>query len=73
MRSVRSGPKKLSKRRSQAAWKLLLGVMLPSFCVGAFQVVSAAPPDMHAAAHNQPAWAEQLKGQVSINLERELL
>ena len=34
MRSVRSGPKKLSKRRSQAAWKLLLGVMLPSFCVG---------------------------------------
>jgi len=49
MRSVRSGPKKYSQRRSQAAWKLLLGVMLPSVCVGAFQVASAAAPELHAA------------------------
>ena len=63
MRSVRSGPKKVSQRRAQAAWKLLLGVMLPSVCVGAFQVASAAAPELHATAHNQPAWAEQLKRQ----------
>ena len=71
MRSVRSGPRKLSRRRSQAAWKLLLGVMLPSVCVGAFQVASAAPPEVHTAVHNQPAWAEQLKGQTIIEDAQE--
>ncbi|HNN42992.1 MAG TPA: hypothetical protein PKL10_11925, partial [Nitrospira sp.] len=70
MRSVRSGPRKLNKHRSQAAWKLLLGVMLPSVCVGAFSVASAAP-ELHGAAHNQPAWAEQLKGQTIIEDAQE--
>src|SRR6187397_2048729 len=71
MRSVRSGPRKNGHGRSQAAWKYLLGVMLPSMCVGAFHVASAAPADMHAAAHSQPAWAEQLKGQTIVEDAQE--
>lgn len=63
MRSVRSGPKKYSQRRSRAAWKYVLGAMLPTVCIGAFHVASAEPTDLHAVAHNQSAWAEQLKGQ----------
>ena len=71
MRSVRSGPKKYSQRRSRAAWKYLLGAMLPTVCIGAFHVASAEPTDLHAAAHNQPAWAEQLKGQTIVEDAKE--
>ena len=71
MRSVRSGPKKYSQRRSQAAWKYLLGAMLPTVCIGAFHVASAEPTDLHAAAHNQPSWAEQLKGQTIVEDAKE--
>ena len=44
--------------------------MLPSVCVGAFSVASAAP-GLHGAAHNHPAWAEQLKGQTIIEDAQE--
>ncbi|HQY58195.1 MAG: multicopper oxidase domain-containing protein [Nitrospira sp.] len=71
MRSVRSGPKKYSQRRSRAAWKYLLGAMLPTVCIGAFHVASAEPTDLHVAAHNQPAWAEQLKGQTIVEDAKE--
>ncbi|HNP82384.1 MAG TPA: multicopper oxidase domain-containing protein [Nitrospira sp.] len=71
MRSVRSGPKKYSQRRSRAAWKYVLGAMLPTVCIGAFHVASAEPTDLHAAAHNQPAWAEQLKGQTIVEDAKE--
>jgi hypothetical protein len=71
MRSVRSGPKKFSQRRSRAAWKYVLGAMLPTVCIGAFHVASAEPTDLHAAAHNQPAWAEQLKGQTIVEDAKE--
>ena len=71
MRSVRSGPKKYSRRRSRAAWKYVLGAMLPTVCIGAFHVASAEPTDLHAAAHNQPAWAEQLKGQTIVEDAKE--
>ncbi|MBP8116294.1 MAG: multicopper oxidase domain-containing protein [Nitrospira sp.] len=71
MRSVRSGPKKYSQRRSRAAWKYVLGAMLPTVCIGVFHVASAEPTDLHAAAHNQPAWAEQLKGQTIVEDAKE--
>jgi FtsP/CotA-like multicopper oxidase with cupredoxin domain len=45
--------------------------MLPTVCIGAFHVASAEPTDLHAAAHNQPAWAEQLKGQTIVEDAKE--
>jgi len=45
--------------------------MLPTVCIGVFHVASAEPTDLHAAAHNQPAWAEQLKGQTIVEDAKE--
>jgi FtsP/CotA-like multicopper oxidase with cupredoxin domain len=45
--------------------------MLPTVCIGAFHVASAEPTDLHVAAHNQPAWAEQLKGQTIVEDAKE--
>lgn len=71
MRSGRSGPRKMKQRKARAALRYMLGVMLPSVCLGVFSIASAAPADLHATAHSQPAWAEQLKGQTIIEDAQE--
>ena len=71
MRSVRSGSSINNRRVSPVAWKSLMGVLLPSLCIGVGSVAWATETDLHATAHNQPAWAEQLKGQTIVEDAQE--
>ena len=66
---MRSAPRRFrvhSRRKSPVAWKLLMGALLPTLCIGMGSVVFAGETDGHAMAHSQPAWAEQLKGQTIV-------
>ena len=71
MRSVRRGFSIHNRRKSPVAWKLLMGALLPSLCIGVGSVAFASETDLHASAHNQPAWAEQLKGQTIVEDAQE--
>ena len=48
-----------------------MGVLLPSLCIGVGSIGSATATDLHATAPNQPAWAEQLKGQTIVEDAQE--
>ena len=72
MRSVRRRSKNHTSRISPAGWRLFTGAMLPALFVGALgSVALASESDLYAAAHNQPGWAEQLKGQTIVEDAKE--
>ena len=50
MRSVRSGSSINNRRVSPVAWKSLMGVLLPSLCIGVGSVAWATETDLHATA-----------------------